>query len=87
MELEEYKKLSDIEKMRCVVNSFSYCNESFLMRFNVLELMKLYLKMIECDWDFLPDAWSDRQVREALKGTVPRWDNDENPVYTKKTKA
>lgn len=81
MYLAEYEKLSDIEKMRRAVNAFSYCNETFLSRYNILELMLLHLTMVNCEWDFLPDQWTDRQVREALKGIVPCWDHNEMPVY------
>lgn len=81
MYLAEYEKLSDIEKMRRAVNAFSYCNEAFLMRYNILELMLLHLAMVNCKWDFLPDQWTNRQVREALKGIVPCWDGNEMPVY------
>jgi hypothetical protein len=84
MELEEYKKLSDIEKMRMAINAFSYCNETFLQRYNVKQLMKLHFAMMACEYDFLPDQWTDRQVKEALKGIVPNWDDNEKPVYAKR---
>lgn len=90
MTLEEYNKLYDIEKMRMAINAFSYCNETFLQRYSVKELFKIHWAMMASEWDFLPDQWTDRQVREALKGIVPCWDDEEQPEYAKlvrKTKA
>jgi hypothetical protein len=83
MTIEEYNKLYDIEKMRMAINTFAYCNETFLQRYNVKQLMKIHSIMVSCEWDFLADQWTERQLREALKGIVPKWDDNEKPVYAK----
>lgn len=80
----EYEKLFDIEKMRRAVSAFSYCNETFLQRYRMADLMKIHLAMVKSEWDFLPDQWTNRQVKEALHGKVPMWDDNEKPMYSKR---
>jgi len=76
-----------IEKVRAMVRLFDNCNESFNQRFSVEELAKLHRAYVNCAWDIAPDRWEERQVKEALKGKVPVFDENENPVYTKSTRA
>lgn len=86
MDFSEYNKLFDIEKMRMAVNAFSYCNETFLQRYRIADLMKIRLAWVKSEWDFFPDQWTERQVREALRGKAPMWDDNEQPIYTKPNK-
>jgi hypothetical protein len=82
---EEFDGLSAIEKMRKMVKGFSNCNETFLQRYIFLELTKLYRMWLSSEHDFPPDTWTERQVREALRGIVPMWDVMAIPVYNIKT--
>ena len=37
--------------------------------------------MMACGWDLAPDEWTEQQVKDALKGHVPNWDNkSEEPI-------
>lgn len=72
------------QELRAAVKAFDYCNESFLDQFTSEELIKIYRVLQKCEWDFLPDTWTKRQVKEALQGKVPRWDDSKDkikPVY------
>lgn len=71
-----------IEDLRRLVMNFNYCRESFLERFTIAELVKLHHAHQGCAWDFFPDQWTERQVREALRGRIPTWDPaTEKPTY------
>lgn len=70
-----------IERLRAAVRSFGDCSEAFNMRYSVSELLLIHAAWMLSDWDFSPDKWTDRQVKEALHGMAPRWDADEKPVY------
>lgn len=62
---------SGIEKLRRLVGIFDSCSEDFLDRFTREQLLKIYDAHMQCAWDLYPDQWSDRQVKEALRGVVP----------------
>lgn len=84
MKLEEFNKLTGMEKMRQIVKALNNCNESFLDQFRFEELIKIYSAWLASGWTFLPDQWTERQVKEALRGIVPNWDFNEKPVYIKR---
>lgn len=83
-EYDERYKIG-IEQLRAVVKAFGDVNESFVQRFSVSQLIRLHEAWLLCDWDFSPDTWTERQVKEAMRGTVPQWDTAEDggsePVY------
>jgi hypothetical protein len=56
------------------------CRESFLDRFTALQLLKLHEMWVASEWDIRPDEWSAVQVRRALRGKVPTWNDDGSPV-------
>lgn len=78
-----------IDFLRTTVKLLNYCNETFNQQFTpeqIILLMRVHDR--QKVWDFLPDQWSARQVKEALKyGKVPEWkENREGrtlPVYQK----
>ncbi len=81
-------KETGIEHLRAVVAAFNNCRESFLDPFTPEQLLKLHDAWTATAWDFRPDQWSERQVREALRGVVPQWNaGGEEPVYTRARKA
>ncbi len=58
------------------------CNESFNQRWTLEQLVQIHRVFRRCGWDIYPDAWTPRQVREALAGVAPQWDEvTERPVY------
>ena len=81
--LEEFDKYTGIEKMRVMVKAFNNCRESFLDQFDVKQLIKIYRAWLGSAWDFYPDTWEPRQIREALRGRSPWWDKDGKPLYPK----
>lgn len=46
----------------------------------------IYRMWISSEWDFLPDTWTERQVKEALAGVTPAWLEEGNPFYLPETK-
>jgi hypothetical protein len=72
---------SEMAELRLLVRNFGDCNETFLDRFTVPELVRLHRAMLASGWDFLPDRWTARQVKEALRGIVPTWGDDKQPTY------
>lgn len=63
--------------------AFGSCNESFLQRFNTVALLQIHKAWCLSDWDFLPDCWTNQQIRDAIiNGIPPKWDDQERPVYT-----
>lgn len=71
-----------MQKLRRYVNLFDNCNEDFNSRFTIPELIKIAEMHATCGWDFYPDQWTDRQVKEALQGILPQWDSNERPSYS-----
>jgi hypothetical protein len=72
---------SGIETLRHAVNLLAYNREDFNTRFTVAELLQIVEMQHKSGWDFYPDQWSARQIREALQGIPPQWDENERPVY------
>jgi len=75
-----------IDELRHMVSNFNACNESFNQRFTLEQLVTLHRVWMACGWDIYPDTWTDRQIREALRGIPPQWDDNEEPVYQKREK-
>lgn len=67
--------------MRAMVRLFNNCREGFNEQFGMRQLEKLYDAYKACGWDIAPDRWTARQVREALRGVLPQWDDEERPMY------
>lgn len=73
--------MTGIQKLRNVVLFFDYCTESFNDQFSIEQLITIYDVYDKCGWYIYPDEWTQRQVDEALKGIIPRWDDNQKPVY------
>ena len=82
--IDEFNNLTGMEKMRRIVKALNNCNESFLDQFPFNDLMKIYSAWLASEGTFLPDQWTERQVRDALRGIAPRWDFTEKPIYGSK---
>lgn len=80
---EEYDALPAIDRVRRAVRALSACSESFLQRFQIVELMQLHRAWVYSEWDFLPHSWTPRQIEQALCGVAPHWDENELPVAGK----
>jgi hypothetical protein len=75
--------MTGIEELREMLACLEHCKEDFLVRFTTKQLFQLWRSWKSSEWDFYPDQWSERQVKEALRGKAPRWDDEqERPVYT-----
>lgn len=75
--------MKSIDKMRGMVNLFNCCSEDFNQHYTMCQLEKIYDAYWASQWDIAPDRWTARQVKEALCGVVPQWDeHGNNPVYT-----
>lgn len=77
----KFNEKDPIDHLRAMVNVFSYCNETFNQRYSIDELFAIYKAHVLAEWDFLPDSWTDRQLKEAIKSIVPRWNDNEKPIY------
>jgi len=73
--------LSAAEELRLLISNVDYCREGFFDRLTVVELVQLHRMLQASGWDMPMDTWTPRQVREALRGIPPKWDDDEKPVY------
>jgi hypothetical protein len=72
---------SGADLLRLIVRHMDATRESFNDRFSARQLITIYSAMLASDWDFYPDTWTARQVREALRGFPPKWNGDEQPTY------
>jgi len=73
--------MAGMEKLRKAVAAFNNCNESFLDKYDPLELLSIYEAWVKSDWCITPDDWEEQQVTNALFGIVPQWDDNEKPIY------
>ena len=69
------------DELRLIVRNMDSCPEWFLDRYTTEQLVTLFRAQLACGWDWMPHQWAPRQVREALCGIVPQWDEDEQTVY------
>ena len=81
---QEFKGKPAIDHLRLIVQNFDSLNETFNQRFSLEQIFALHKAWMLSDWDINADLWTVRQIREALRGVPPNWDENENPVYLKK---
>lgn len=74
--------LSGIDFLRNMVQAISYCNEDFLCRYTVEQLLAIWEACLASEFDMYPDQWTPAQVRAALRGWVPAWDEDGKPIMS-----
>lgn len=74
-------KRSGADQLRVIVQNMDATRESFNDEYTAAQLVTIYSMQLESEWDFYPDQWTARQVREALAGKPPRWNDDETPLY------
>jgi hypothetical protein len=72
---------SGADLLRLVVRNMDGNSEAFNQMFTAAELLQIFTMQLASAWDFSPDEWTTRQVREALAGKPPRWDDQERPLY------
>ena len=77
----EFTARPHIDHLRLMVRNLDHCNETFNQQFSYQELWLIHRAWMLSGWDIYPDQWSERQVREALNGRPPEWDDDERPKY------
>lgn len=77
------KKIEEtgMQKLRAVVSYFDRCRESFNDRFTPAQLVKLHDAAMASEWDIYADQWSERQLREALRGIAPAWTDEGEPLH------
>lgn len=84
--LNDFNRMTGLQQMRTMVRAFANCRESFLDQFTLTQAEMIYRMWISSEWDFLPDTWTERQVKEALAGVTPAWLEEGNPFYLPETK-
>lgn len=73
------------DELRLIVQNMNVTRESFNDQYTLEELIQIYRMHLLSEWDFYPDEWTSRQVKEALKGIPPKWNKKtEKPYYGKK---
>lgn len=70
-----------IHQLRELVRFYNGQIESFNTRFSIPQLIKLHEMYIASGWLITPDHWTPRQVKEALEGLPPMFDEHERPTY------
>jgi len=68
------------EELRLIVTNLGHCREGFLDRYSAEQLLAIGRAQIACDWDIFPDQWTPKQIRGALLGRVPLFDDDGRPL-------
>jgi hypothetical protein len=81
MTKDELAKMTGAAFLRLLVQNLGACREGFLDPFTVEQLIQIGRMHLISPWDFYPDQWTARQVKEALAGNAPHWTNDEKPHY------
>lgn len=66
--------------LRRLVAEFNCCDEGFLLNHTVEDLVAIRRAWIASEFDYYPDQWTPAQVRAALRGIPPRWDDAERPI-------
>jgi hypothetical protein len=61
------------ERLRAVCKTMDATPESFLDAFSPAEIIAIFEAHFAASWDYCPSTWTPRQVREAIRGTTPRW--------------
>lgn len=80
-----------IDTLRNAVRAFADCDETFLHRFEVSDLLALYEGFRAIQYLILPDKWSERQIQEWLQDDLlpqwgdAQWDESETPIYAMTT--
>lgn len=74
-------KLSGAEELRLAVSNLNATREGFNDQFTAAQLLQINRMLVLGEWDILPDMWTRRQVKEALAGVPPQFDDQERPVY------
>ena len=82
----EMKEMTGREELSLIASNMDSTRCSAIDDYTTEQLLKIYRAQLASGWDFLPDQWTSRQHREALKGIVPQWDENEMPIYAPKKK-
>lgn len=74
-----------IEELRSAVNLFNNCREGFNLSernaFTAEHLIMLYRAYQISGWDITPDEWTDTQVKQALEGKAPRFEETRQGLH------
>ena len=84
---QEFKEKPAIEHLRLIVQNFDSLNETFNQRFSFDQIIAIHKAWMLSEWDINADRWAARQIREAIRGIPPRWDENEEPVYAARKRA
>ncbi len=78
-----------VEELRDAVRLFDMIREDFARPAEgpartAEELLLIYRAHMASGWTYTPEQWTPRQVREALSGYPPKWDDSSGvpkPIY------
>ena len=77
----EWDAMSGADQLRLIASNIDCTNETFNGRYSADQLLKIFRALVLSEWDIMPDCWTQRQIREALKGKPPKFDDRERPLY------
>ncbi len=69
------------DELRLIVQNVNTTRDGFNDNYTTEQLIQIYRMQLASEWNFYPDQWTPRQVREALAGKPPQWDAEEKPMY------
>ena len=75
------EKRSGADELRLIVSNLNATREGFSDSYTAEQLIQIGRMLLASEWDIYPDQWTARQVKEALKGRPPTWDDQERPTY------
>lgn len=71
-----------LEELQELVCNFTHVRESFSDRFTAEQLLAIHRAWLASEHDIAPDEWTERQIRAALEGIAPAWDENLTPIHS-----
>ncbi len=68
------------DELRRIVRAMDDTREGFNQRFTAEQLVRIFRAMFASGWDIYPDTWPAWMVKAALRGVVPKFDDNEQPI-------
>jgi hypothetical protein len=75
-----YDEQLPIDRLRALVRRWGNVRESLAQSLTLKELLEVDRAWCLSEWDFSPDKWTPGQIREAKRGRIPTWDENERPT-------
>jgi hypothetical protein len=72
----EYEEMPTSEKLERAFNLARNTRTDTVDEFTPEEWIKIHRAYARGEWDLTPDEWTDRQLREAIEGHSPRFEDE-----------